>query len=706
MLIGWRLLPENITGLFSITDGNYTRWNYEYMYAWGHWLDLSIFNPFSGLGSTFWTNTPWLNPAALVLQLPLPAFTKIMISYSLHLLLFLLSLYCLGRVAGASRLAILFAGLVFVLMFFPPFTMFWNTIVHSSIAPFRLITMAASNFLICSMVTAAYGKQRHGFAIALAGGVAALIWGIYASATYFVFDLLVAGGFFILLLAGATHRIRLLAMGTFVIAVFILSGIAGYVDALASVSIRARPQFAELLNGFKALIFDDAVRKSFLENLSTCQNQMEQYLPCVTQRSFVFFALSLAAAASGTWSRNAIFRAISIYSALLVFGLWFLGVAASIRLFGAFHEVSVQHLAFAASVFTVLPLMITADWLLDKARAFAWLIFVPPAIAAASIILLVVFPATYVRYYPSMMFSAIINGRYNGDAETPIIRYLEQHIGLQRGTDFRGSVATYLGQSETISRLSSENDRYRRIADSPLYFWLVTQNPHQNTGLWQFGIPSFDEYAHMITKALVLFTSALLSERPFDYRVIRAYEIRADILRMIGVRYVLSDGPLDVPGLAEVQRLEYGGSWEVKLFLYELEGTNLGNWSPTEVIVVQSEQDLLTAMKSNQQSLRTKVFFSSPPPVRTFTAMQRGALSFDINEFRFRGEADGWSLALLPLQFSHCWKPVSPSSEIQLIRANFFMTGLVFKGSVDIRYKFEFGPFHSQCRKIDALMMN
>ena len=75
-----------------------------------------------------------------------------------------------------------------------------------------------------------------------------------------------------------------------------------------------------------------------------------------------------------------------------------------------------------------------------------------------------------------------------------------------------------------MSRLTTERDRYQRIAESPLYLWLATQNPHQNTGLWQFGIPSFDEYAHMITKALVLFTGELLSERPFDYRIIRAYE--------------------------------------------------------------------------------------------------------------------------------------------------------------------------------------
>jgi hypothetical protein len=89
-----------------------------------------------------------------------------------------------------------------------------------------------------------------------------------------------------------------------------------------------------------------------------------------------------------------------------------------------------------------------------------------------------------------------------------------------------------------------------------------------------------------------------------------------------------------------------------------------------------------------------------------FEIAGRGSLSFDINEFRFRGEADGWSLALLPLQFSHCWKPVDPSGASHLVRANYFLTGLLFKGTVDARYKFEFGPLSSQCRKLDASTMN
>jgi hypothetical protein len=183
MIVGWRLLPEHITGLYSITDGNFARWNYEYAFKWGHWGELAIFNPLAGLGTQFWTNTPWLNPGALVLQLPLPTQARITLSYLIHLLLIAGSFYVLARVVGLSRVAAWFGILVFVLMMFPPFPMFWGTVVDVSLAPFRLISMAAANLMLGAMIIAGQTGGRRTFAAAFTLAVAAMFWGVYASIT-------------------------------------------------------------------------------------------------------------------------------------------------------------------------------------------------------------------------------------------------------------------------------------------------------------------------------------------------------------------------------------------------------------------------------------------------------------------------------------------------------------------------------------------
>lgn len=311
---------------------------------------------------------------------------------------------------------------------------------------------------------------------------------------------------------------------------------------------------------------------------------------------------------------------------------------------------------------------------------------------------------------------AILRGDYKGDAETPIVRRLRQDIGLSRGSEFRGVAATYLGNDLAMEQPFGKGHRYGKIWNSELFFRWVTGNAHQNTGLWKFGIPTYDDYAHGITKPLMTFTAELLTDRKTQFWVnmIRAYELVPDIMRMLGVRFVLSDAAIDMPGFTQVEHMEVTGEGTpirpeppVNLFLYELAGANLADWSPVDVTVVKDNKALLNALREQQASLRERVFLSSDPPrpLTDMTAMRRGRLSFDRNEFRFEGEAAGWSLALLPLQFSHCWLQTGKGDpDVHLLRANYLLTGLLFRGTVDVRYKFDFGPWRSQCRIADGEM--
>ncbi len=196
MLIGWRLSNR----LYTDVDGAFARWNFEYAFEWGHWFDLTIFNPFAGLGSTFWSNTPWLNPGAWALQLSFSPLANVTLSYLAQLAAYALTLYWLGRRAGVSRLAAVYALGLFILFNLPPFNYFWGFITPYPIAPFLLVTAAAGNLILLSLVIAAEPHDRLWLAKALVVGIAGLIWGIYASVSYFMFDLLIVIGFLVILL--------------------------------------------------------------------------------------------------------------------------------------------------------------------------------------------------------------------------------------------------------------------------------------------------------------------------------------------------------------------------------------------------------------------------------------------------------------------------------------------------------------------------
>src|SRR6188472_2642912 len=178
MLIGWRLSNR----LYTDVDGAFARWNFVDAFEWGHWFDLAIFNPFAGLGSTFWSNTPWLNPGAWALQLPFSPLATVTLSYLAQLAAYALTLYWLGRRAGVSRLAAVYALGLFILFNLPPFNYFWGFITPYPIAPFLLVTAAAGNLILLALVIAAEPHDLTWPAKALAAGLAGLIWGIYASA--------------------------------------------------------------------------------------------------------------------------------------------------------------------------------------------------------------------------------------------------------------------------------------------------------------------------------------------------------------------------------------------------------------------------------------------------------------------------------------------------------------------------------------------
>ena len=237
MLVRWRI--SDLFGLYMHIDGTYTKWMYRFGWAWGNWFDFSTFNPFAGLGSTFWTSTPWLNPGAWALELPLPPLAAVELSYLAQFAAYGVTFYLLGRVAGISPTSTICALTLFVVFYMPGFTSFWGTTMHYSLAPFRLVTAAAANLMLASLIMAVKSPER--MWLACAAGLLGLIWGVYASVTYFVFDLLIVFGFFVVVLCcgiGSSAARRLLLIGSLLVVATVASGMLDYLRVLASISPR------------------------------------------------------------------------------------------------------------------------------------------------------------------------------------------------------------------------------------------------------------------------------------------------------------------------------------------------------------------------------------------------------------------------------------------------------------------------------------
>jgi hypothetical protein len=220
-----------------------------------------------------------------------------------------------------------------------------------------------------------------------------------------------------------------------------------------------------------------------------------------------------------------------LYYLLLQLGFWFFATAQAIALFPSFLSFEVYLIAFSANTFVVLPYMVICDRLQRlveqprvrssselntvalgqlAGRVALWGMFAIPLASALLITFFFVIRDPNVRLYSSLP-AAIIRGVYKGDAETSIVRYLRQEIGLKRGSTFRSVAATYMGNNLPMERTFGKQHRYYKVSNSPMFLSGLTQNAHQKTGLWGFGVPTYDEYAHMITRGLYNFTKEMLT---------------------------------------------------------------------------------------------------------------------------------------------------------------------------------------------------
>jgi hypothetical protein len=124
----------------------------------------------------------------------------------------------------------------------------------------------------------------------------------------------------------------------------------------------------------------------------------------------------------------------------------------------------------------------------------------------------------------------------------------------------------------------------------------------------------------------------------------------------------------------------------------------LGNYSPTEVAIGKSGAEIIAAISAPNFDFTKQVVVSTTidePLVPTNTmrlSLIRGGLHVS-------GSSNGTSLVVLPQQFSHCLR--AHDTRVRLVRANLFMTALIFSGNVDTDISFDYGIFSPACRRID-----
>lgn len=165
VLLGWAVItgiakiPNDVVGGgYSNIDGEWMRWNTEFILNYSKTFDVSPFNAFSGTGSIYPPNMPWFNPGALALSLPFDLITVIQISFLIYMLQLGGSFLILGQVLKFSLPVSTIAAQIYIIVMSPPFSRLFMPVEFFSAAP-----MYAQLFMILNLAIAVFitvGRSR------------------------------------------------------------------------------------------------------------------------------------------------------------------------------------------------------------------------------------------------------------------------------------------------------------------------------------------------------------------------------------------------------------------------------------------------------------------------------------------------------------------------------------------------------------------
>jgi hypothetical protein len=283
-------------------------------------------------------------------------------------------------------------------------------------------------------------------------------------------------------------------------------------------------------------------------------------------------------------------------------------------------------------------------------------------------------------------------------------KYLGDNIGLKSTNQFRGmTLLNSIFSYETSLVVASLWGRFVPFLNMYSDFYMP--------GLYYF-ISHFSPPEATVAKS----SSETMEPRRawWTYRPLDAHSKK--ILQGLGVRYVLQSLPEDDerrppddavlrhrrPPDDAVLRLELGPATvagrQFTQKVYEYSDANVGNYSPTNVLVARDAPGILQHIWSASFDPRQSIVLSErieEPLVEATT----GKMFFERGAIRVQAESRGRSLLLLPVQYSHCL--VLSDVRARLLPANLIQTALLFRGIIDLRIHLGYGLFRPGCRNQD-----
>jgi hypothetical protein len=617
-------------------------------------LEVNILNPLQGLFSPQLPTNVWLNPVYAVFHITGPA-AGLNVSTAIAYVAMAIATYAVARVCGFDPAIAIMSGIATIAAF-PPFLFIFGLTTQFMVIPATAFTMALWTALLALVIRPPGG-------VILSGGVYSivLLYTLYIDPMFFATGLIGHLPFFaVFMLVGGREliQIRLLAL-LLAAALLYLFGVVEY--ALAFVRYTAR---------------------SYL--LSEAFRPADPVYASVLFSNPISSGILYLILGSG-WLMGAFFGSalVRVFCIGCIIGFMSLVVMIAVFLFGGFpwpapapfySEIAIYHLYILGGL---------GGWATAVPRIAQVLGFDPgkrPNVLHLARIVCVALPLVGLGLL--FKISPGLHNFYNEPwpEENAVFTQLKALTSFASNPTFRGSVAVV-----PVS-----------------YYTLMTA-----IDLWRAAVPTLNEYGQMVTPLYHYAGTRIFSGADGPHlNGIFLQNPEIGPLALMGVRFVVTDHEfpeLEETGKAvsrwnDADRTVAGRASQWRI--YELSNPNLGNYSPTDILRVDSAEDSVGLLKDPSIDFRRQVILSSDNRVPTLVPVQSAKFSVERGQINILAHSEGTSLVVLPIQFSRCLE-LQGSGEMRLVRANLFLTGLIFERSADAKIEFKFGLFDAKCRQAD-----
>jgi hypothetical protein len=715
VVAGLWLVPDTFGGMYGNYDGRFISWSARGILKWGGFLDFSPFSPLIGTGSLFIPFLPWLNPGALALAIPAALPLQHLASMLVYFAELSASLYLLYRHLEFSREQAFLATLLYICIFFIPFWGVTWALSWYTILPMSAHLIAAMNVATIALIRVGY--ERIAFKLIFGLVFIAALFVAFASApvnsmTYIPTYSVLWIAF--LIPSRAQRRAVLWRWGTIAFALLVLSliGVPLYLAATAMTSAR-EVSFPPMFHpGWQLL--SPAYWQELIYAFPLCSNELQLICP---SRIIGWFEIAiLAGAICLVFATSGVKRRYGVVIIALLALLHLYALVSTGLILGRLHVVSTPYLMWAFFPLATPAAIAAGSFIVARiaGRRVAnsgWTAAAAGCLVAAIVIFVWVravlpyqprLPGRGPLGLPPIAYMAVNKG--------PIVDYLQQHIGLKPGSEFRGYASTFLGAPDGLVRKSTKTSDdimtwSAYVAARDILFDRFG-NSFQSTDLWNNDIPTFEEYGQWVSKQMYYFNRDLMAQPNVFPNNLYIYVFRPLLLRGLGVRFVIADGTLTDPSIERV--MTESGQAGATANLYEIKGANLGQLSPTQV-TWKSDYGTAVAALREQGGLENRVvLLGAPERLPELVSAARSRLVAISDGYRLTAAARGWAIVVLPLQFSHCWqiesanKTESGTDLPRVLRANIIQTAILFKDDIDVRLRFDFEPWKSSCRLHDG----